>query len=314
MRNILPTRVAVPSLLVLTLALPTSVLAQRARVAAPRPATPPVHVNVGVRYGYGYGFGIGLGFGFAWYPYSRPWYPYGSPYWYPYSGWWYPPYPYPYGYPPYGPYAWDVLTASVRLQVKPRDAEVYVDGYRAGTVDDFDGVFQRLRMRPGEYELVLYREGLRSVHQHVYLGHGADQRVELTMEALGPGETQEPRPSPRVRERDVETPAEPRERRGPPRDTRTPPPDTRVIAPEVSVDPRGFGSLALTVRPADAEILVDGQPWTVPAGDSRVVIQLPTGRHRIEVRRAGFVSYVQDVGIQSGRTLSLNVSLIRSGG
>ncbi len=61
--------------------------------------------------------------------------------------------PYPYGY------RFDELTAAVRLEVKPREAEVYVDGYRAGVVDDFDGIFQRLRLRPGEHDLTIYLAG-----------------------------------------------------------------------------------------------------------------------------------------------------------
>src|SRR5262245_39277009 len=52
-----------------------------------------------------------------------------------------------------------ILTSSVRLEVKPRDAEVFVDGYSAGHADDFDGVFQRLRLRPGSHEITLYLNG-----------------------------------------------------------------------------------------------------------------------------------------------------------
>src|SRR6185312_3885852 len=59
--------------------------------------------------------------------------------WYPYPP--YPRYPYPY-------YALDNLRSAVRIEVSPNDAEVYVDGYYAGIVDDFDGVFQRLRVTP----------------------------------------------------------------------------------------------------------------------------------------------------------------------
>jgi hypothetical protein len=77
-------------------------------------------------------------------PFFDPWYgvgPYWGPSWGPYGG-------------PYRPYGLgygfrDELTASVRLVVTPREAEVYVDGYLAGTVDDYDGIFQRLHLRPG---------------------------------------------------------------------------------------------------------------------------------------------------------------------
>src|SRR5579871_6547904 len=57
--------------------------------------------------------------------------------------WGYGPYPYgpwgPYGYGPYGPYGYGRYdnSASIRLLVKPKEAEVYVDGYRAGIVDSY---------------------------------------------------------------------------------------------------------------------------------------------------------------------------------
>jgi signal transduction histidine kinase len=43
----------------------------------------------------------------------------------------------------------DAATASVRLEITPRSAQVFIDGYVAGTVDDFDGIYQRLRLRAG---------------------------------------------------------------------------------------------------------------------------------------------------------------------
>ena len=73
------------------------------------------------------------------------------PYFYPfYSGWypaWYPFYPS--YYPPYG-YWYGGNYASVRLEVTPKQAEVYLDGYYVGVVDNFDGVFQRLDTPTGQ--------------------------------------------------------------------------------------------------------------------------------------------------------------------
>jgi hypothetical protein len=117
----------------------------------PRPFTPvygPGHGPVGSQVSIG--IGVGIGVGYPYYGYRPFWGPYWGPgpywygsFWYPFAGGGYPYYGYPYyPYYPYG-YPYDPVSSSVRLDVKPQAAEVYVDGYRAGTVDDFDGVFQR---------------------------------------------------------------------------------------------------------------------------------------------------------------------------
>lgn len=70
-------------------------------------------------------------------------------------------YGYGYGYPVAG---YQMLPAfgSVRISDAPRDAEVYVDGYYAGVVDDFDGRFQRLNLEPGPYQIELRAAGVPS--------------------------------------------------------------------------------------------------------------------------------------------------------
>src|SRR5262249_57172264 len=110
-----------------------------------------------------------------------------------YGGWfgpWYAPYPW---YPPYpGPYL--PPEGSVRLEVKPNTAEVYVDGYYAGIVDDFDGTFQRLHVPPGEHELELYLDGYRPAKQKILLAVDKTVKVKYTLEKLAPGQQAEPRP------------------------------------------------------------------------------------------------------------------------
>ena len=58
-------------------------------------------------------------------------------------------------FPTYGPsYSSSYVDqGALRLKVKPVDASVYVDGYYVGIVDDFDGVFQRLRLEPGPHRI-----------------------------------------------------------------------------------------------------------------------------------------------------------------
>jgi hypothetical protein len=47
----------------------------------------------------------------------------------------------------------------LRLRVTPRHAQVFIDGYYAGVVDDYDGTFQSLRMEAGGYRVELIAPG-----------------------------------------------------------------------------------------------------------------------------------------------------------
>jgi hypothetical protein len=70
-----------------------------------------------------------------------------------------------YGYLGHGyslaPYPFDAFDDSgqLRLQVEPKNADVYVDGYYAGIVDDFDGRFQHLSLTPGSHHLEIVAAG-----------------------------------------------------------------------------------------------------------------------------------------------------------
>ena len=99
-----------------------------------------------------------------------------------------------YQFPVYGGRGYD-RGGSIRLQVSPRQAEVFVDGYFAGTVDDFDGTFQRLNIEAGEHEIQVYLAGYRPFSQRFYLQPGKTFNIKHTLETLGPGEPAPPRPN-----------------------------------------------------------------------------------------------------------------------
>src|SRR5207248_343025 len=80
--------------------------------------------------------------------------------------------------------------------VKPKEAMVYLDGYYAGIVDDFDGAFQRLRTSPGGHELTLYLDGFRTYSERVYLGADNTFKLRHRMEKLAGGEVAERPPAP----------------------------------------------------------------------------------------------------------------------
>ena len=115
------------------------------RFRAPSPRANRVIMLPRTSYGsyYPWGYG-GLGFGGYWGStyggFYDPW-GYGAPRYYPQGG---------VDYYPLG---------SLRLKVKPQDATVFVDGYYAGRVDDFDGVFQQLRIETGPHQIEIRAEG-----------------------------------------------------------------------------------------------------------------------------------------------------------
>lgn len=252
---------------------------------------------------------------------------YADPFWYGYPrfGYQYPfgpyPYPYPYGYG----YRYGEPESAVRLEVTPNEAEVFIDGYYAGIVDDFDGVFQRLRVPPGEHEITLYRDGFKTVHQTVYLTADSTFKVRYTMERLGAGEVAEARPKPKEPPPDGGAPGVPGNPPGPfappggpqfgparrgPADRRLPPPP---LPPNQGVARGGensaYGSLAIRVQPGNATVLIDGERWDGPQGQERLIVELPEGAHRVQIQREGFDSYASDVTIRRGETTPLNVSL-----
>ena len=225
--------------------------------------------------------------------------------------------PYGYGYRNYEP------EASVRLEVQPKDAEVYVDGYYAGIVDDFDGAFQRLRVEPGEHEIELYLDGYRPVKQRVYLTPDNTFRIKSRMERLGPGESPAPKPQPLDPPRaqggqpPIQQPPRQPMGRGPVGRRMLPQQMPPQMPPQQQPpdNPRGgpgnsaYGTLAVKVQPGDAEVSIDGENWRGPGGQDRLMVDVAEGSHTVEIRKAGYRTYVTQVDIRRGETTPLNVSL-----
>ena len=120
----------------------------------------------------------------------------------------YPWYGYPYG--PYGGGYYFDNSGEIRLQVTPKQAQVFVDGYLAGNVDDFDGMFQRLHVQPGNHELTLYLEGYQTVRQDIALSPNQNVKIQYAMQPVAAGEISEPppRPAPGTAEATVQAPVE----------------------------------------------------------------------------------------------------------
>jgi hypothetical protein len=139
------------------------------------------------------GFGPRTNFGFFYgYPGYFGSYAWGNPYWAPYGyspffyggawgGGWGGPYgPYGYGFYGYGgnPYG------GVRLDLPNRDAEVFVDGYFVGTVDNFDGRLQQANLEAGPHRIEVRREGFEPIAFDVNVQPGRTITYRANMRAL----------------------------------------------------------------------------------------------------------------------------------
>jgi hypothetical protein len=220
-----------------------------------------------------------------------------------------------YFYDPFwGPYPWWPRTmwyypvydtrAIVHVKIEPEVAEdaaaVYVDGYYAGEVNDFDGVFQGLPLTAGSHSIVLYLEGWRTVRSNVYLSAASSYTLRVAMERLPAGEASEPP--------DVSPPVPP-----PPAGSYRMPvtPPRATLPPRAAAPPpaAGFGVVDLFVQPASAEVRIDGQPW-VSSDPGHFIVQVPAGSHRVEIGAPGFRLFSTDVEVREGETIPLSVSLI----
>jgi hypothetical protein len=210
--------------------------------------------------------------------------------------------------------------------VKPKDASVYVDGYFAGKVEEFDGRFQRLHVEPGEHEITIYLEGYRSMRQRLYLSPNATRTIEGDLERLDPGEPQEPQPQPSREPDDRVGPADGGYRRPPmarPRPRRAPEPPDQVPPDQPPPDsgrgargaepgtPSRYASLSIRVQPGGSTVLIDGERWDGPSNDERLIVQVAEGHHVIEVDRDGYERFTTDVDVRPGETTPVNVNLRR---
>jgi hypothetical protein len=101
------------------------------------------------------------------------------------------PYPYSAAYPDGA-----CLSGRVRVLATPTEADVYVDGFYAGLVDDFDGALQRLPITPGDHAITLYLEGYRTVTRHIAVTADSTVTLQITMENVRPGEVSKLPPPP----------------------------------------------------------------------------------------------------------------------
>jgi hypothetical protein len=189
--------------------------------------------------------------------------------------------------------------AYVRMSVTPDEAAVYVDGFYAGVVDDFDGVFDGLPLSPGGHSITFYLAGYRTVQHNIHVPAASTFKLRDVLEKLPPGiASAAPALAPLV-------PAPPR---GSYRLPSSQPPLSVPLG--ITAQPvLSVGTLDLTVQPATAVVLIDGRRWVSSEG-AHFVVQLPAGTHRIEVTEIGYQRFITDVVVRDGEMSELTVSLV----
>jgi hypothetical protein len=129
---------------------------------------------------------------YNYYSYPRRYYPYGYGafglgyfYYDPYT--WYPPSYYS-GYYGGGAYSgYDYFDGGeLRLSVSPRFADVYVDGYFAGRVDDYDGTFQALKLESGAHHIQIVAQGFAPLDFDVRINPGQKITYRGTLQPFRP--------------------------------------------------------------------------------------------------------------------------------
>jgi PEGA domain-containing protein len=252
---------------------------------------------------YGYGYPYGYGWGWGWGGWWWPWGPAGVVYDRPYHG----------GGEGGGYGALDV-------DIWPGETEIYVDGDRVGTADDFDGFPTYLWLPRGTYDVVFYLPGFQTLARQYSIYDGLVIDVEDRLER---GEAVRPEDLPskstvnrddRLR-RDAEREEAARRHEDWRRrqDESDQPP---AAAPEggnggLVQEGGNAARLRLDVSPDDASVYLDGNFL----GTARELEQLSAGlvvapgSHRVEVVRPGYrAEEVHFEGI-SGEEVPVEVEL-----
>ena len=203
--------------------------------------------------------------------------------------------------------------SDLRITVKPKEASVYVDGYFAGKVDDFDGALQRLHVTPGHPRCALPR-GLPVAEEVALPQPNATRTIPGALEKLSPGEAPEPEPRPTEPER-METPPEDtyrqphllhndgRVRRGPPASRRLNLP--RAPRPRVHRSSRRCRCASSRTASSSA---------STGSGGGAVRRRAPhrpgaKGHHVIEAERDGYEQFTTDVDVHAGETVPISITL-----
>ena len=230
-------------------------------------------------YGYGFGYGHGYGYGFR------------HGYWHPWGYW---------GWGWYGPSAPIVVShrpgygmGALDLKIRPKNAEVYIDGQYVGLARQYDGFPGYLWLEKGVYEVSFYKPGFATESRTVKVMTSLVLDVEI---GLREGEAV----LPEVR---FSHPADDEAARDEGREI--------VERMERSRPATERARLHLTVEPASARVYLDGE--LLGTGEElaglRAGLMLSPGEHVIEVENDGFETERREVVADAGEGVEMEFRL-----
>lgn len=227
-----------------------------------------------------YGFGLGY-WGLPYYSYS---------YYYPY-------------YSPYSPVVYGDPQGALDLNVKPKDTEVFVDGYFVGTTGDFDGWPRYLWLDDNVHEIIFYLDGHETVVREVDVRPGQVINMRFRME---PGPSTPPEELTRFGS--APTPTTAYASTVPPTAAPAPAPS----GPPAEIDLRTeAGRVVMRISPGEASVYVDGR-FVGIAGELAAVrdgLLMDPGEHTLQVFHPGHESVERPFVVEAGKTIELKVEL-----
>jgi len=189
------------------------------------------------------------------------------------------------------------------LNIRPRKAQVYLDGDLIGTADEFDGFPSYLWLDQGTYDVVFYLPGYQTLARQVSIYDGVVQRMNdrlMPGQALRPEEL--PAQSTAIREERLRRDRERQEDAARARD----------FEERTSGDRSGaIGRLLFAVSPPDAAVYLDGH--FLGTADElyglRAGMIVEPGEHVLEVVHPDYRGTRETVVVPAGERVELDVRL-----
>ena len=212
------------------------------------------------------------------------------------------------------PYDWDSEYSygdySVVLKVTPDDAHVLLNGKFIGEAYEFSTRASALKLRSGENELVVKREGY--IEEPIDLRKYNMRKITITLdlrpdrmagqERVVPGAAPPPQP-PKATKAPVAPEAPEKEYSVV--EEKVVPKEESIVLPTVD-----FSPVLMEVSPPEASIYVDGKFWGIaPEGGMINNFNLAKGKHNIEVVKPGYKSVLQLVEVTGKKEISVIIKL-----